>query len=134
VKRLIGVICFVIALVTLVAFEYCLYDLTQIGSCASGGPYAIAKPCPTGMTAIVVALVVSMVAGVTAGIVSGAILGARAGAFLWAVLFVPLGLGFAFVAHANPGDAIVFYGLAALFIVLGVAPFFMSVRQLSGTD
>lgn len=27
---------------------YCIVELTQIGTCASGGPYVSARPCPPG--------------------------------------------------------------------------------------
>ena len=27
---------------------YCVVELTQIGTCASGGPYVSARPCPDG--------------------------------------------------------------------------------------
>jgi Short C-terminal domain len=31
-----------------VAFAWCLYRLVKIGTCASGGPYVSARPCPKG--------------------------------------------------------------------------------------
>jgi hypothetical protein len=31
-----------------VAFGYTIYQLLQIGTCASGGPYEISRPCPEG--------------------------------------------------------------------------------------
>src|SRR6266540_1616424 len=31
------------------AFEYSLYQLLQVGTCASGGPYVSAHPCPSGI-------------------------------------------------------------------------------------
>ena len=30
------------------AFEYSIYQFLQIGTCASGGPYVSARPCPAG--------------------------------------------------------------------------------------
>lgn len=35
-----------------VLFGYGIYNLLQIGTCASGGPYEVARPCPDGTAAL----------------------------------------------------------------------------------
>jgi len=35
-------------LASLTAFEYALWSLIETGTCASGGPYVTARPCPEG--------------------------------------------------------------------------------------
>lgn len=133
-KRLAGYVCFVVALGALFAFEYFLYAIVRVGTCASGPPYAIARPCPAKMGQLVAILPISILVAVGAGIATAALLGARWGIVLWAALFVPLGVGFGIVAsantHANLGGAVIFYGISAMFVIMGVAPFFMSQKAL----
>lgn len=38
----------VLALGGIAGAVYCIVELTQIGTCASGGPYVSARPCPAG--------------------------------------------------------------------------------------
>jgi hypothetical protein len=40
-----------------VLFGYSIYQLLQVGTCASGGPYAIARECPGGMERLIFSLV-----------------------------------------------------------------------------
>jgi hypothetical protein len=134
VKRLVGYACFVIALGALFAFDYLLYAVVRVGTCASGPPYAIARPCPANVGQLIALVPISILAAVGGGIATAALLGARWGVVLWAALFVPLGVGFGVVAsaniHANLGGAAIFYGISAMFVVMGVAPFFMSQKAL----
>jgi hypothetical protein len=136
VKRLAGYVCFVVALGALFAFEYFLYVVVLVGTCASGPPYVIARPCPTNVGKLIAILPISILVAVGGGIATAALLGARWGIVLWAGLFVPLGVGFGVIAsantHANLGGAVVFYGISAMFVIMGVAPFFMSQKTLEG--
>jgi hypothetical protein len=43
--------------VALVAVNWAIYELLHSGSCASGGPYVVARPCPDGTGLRVLALV-----------------------------------------------------------------------------
>jgi len=40
-----------------VAVGYSIFQLLQVGTCASGGPYAIARECPDGMGRLIVTLI-----------------------------------------------------------------------------
>lgn len=135
-KRLAGYVCFVVALGALSSFEYFLYAVVRVGTCASGPPYVIARPCPANVGQLITILPISILVAVGGGIATAALLGGRWGVVLWAALFVPLGVGFGVVAsaniHANVGGAAIFYGLAAMFVIMGVAPFFMSQKALEG--
>jgi hypothetical protein len=95
------------------------------GSCASGGPYQIANPCPhnTGLT--------------TVGAIFGGILmtvlytvfglreGPRITVLVWSALFLSLGwnfLDFGLRAPAGSGDKVGWLACAVLFALLGAAP------------
>ena len=43
-----------------VAIGYSIFQLLQVGTCASGGPYAIARECPDGMERLVFSIVGSI--------------------------------------------------------------------------
>lgn len=64
----------------LTAFDYSLYQMLQIGTCASGGPYVSARECPSGIEAYFMALF----GGIVAGLV---------GAFIWAARGPAPGVG-----------------------------------------
>jgi hypothetical protein len=57
----------------LAAFAFGLWQLVKTGSCASGGPYVSARPCPAGTGLHVVALI----AGVAAFLVGGGVFATR---------------------------------------------------------
>jgi hypothetical protein len=116
-----------------VAFDNGLYHLIRTGTCASGGPYVSARPCPPGTGLHVV----SLVGGVFAGLIGTVIYATRGdrgrpspvplGAIMWALLFCTIA-GVALLAAfgpANPDEdglrvmAIVF---GVVFIPMGLAP------------
>lgn len=122
----------------IVAFDNGLYHLIRTGTCASGGPYVSARPCPPGTGLHVL----SLVGGIFAGLIGIAIYAGRGGrgrpspvplgAIMWALLFCSIA-GVSLIAAfgpANNGDdgartmAVVF-GLT--FIPMGVAPVAFSV-------
>jgi hypothetical protein len=101
------------------------------GSCASGGPYAIANPCPQGVPWLLVAsiwggLVLALVMSVTA---------TRVGApdltwLAWPGLFLSLGWNFWEFGLDPPGDQPVVWGwivCGALFVVMGGGPVVLAV-------
>ncbi len=120
---------------SLVAISYGVYQLLQIGTCASGGPYEIARECPSGTERLGLvipgALIVTLIGGViygTRGVAPGATSSADGGyafAFWWAGLF--LGIAFAcfwgvWGPDANPGPGGTLGGLIVgfTFVPLGV--------------
>src|SRR3954462_5893852 len=50
-------------------FLYGLYELMNIGTCASGGPYVSARPCPEGTEAKALLLPGGLILGMVGGIV-----------------------------------------------------------------
>lgn len=119
---------------SIVAIDWGMYNLMRTGTCASGGPYVSARPCPPG-TGLHVA---SLVGGVFAGLFGIALFAARGrskerresryglGLAMWSLLFCTLALAGLYAAlgpaateDASKGTAIF---LAALFIPMGLAP------------
>ncbi len=129
-RRLIGFACLVVALGALLGLDYAVYVLASFGTCASGGPYVIARPCPAGTGQLIAILLVSIFVALGSGIATWALLGARWGSLVWAGLFVPLGVGFALVGHDNANIAVVFYCLSAMFVIMGIVPLFTSQMSL----
>jgi hypothetical protein len=106
------------------------------GSCASGGPYVIATPCPDGTTA-------GMMLGVFALLGFGALAawsGSRVGGvwsntliFCWAGLFIALGWNFldgAFSAEGGPDNAGLLLG--AMFWAMGGIPLIVVLLATAG--
>jgi hypothetical protein len=125
----------------LAAFEYALYELMQIGTCASGGPYVSARPCPAGTAGRILLIPAGLLVGMIgigvfafrgrrpgasddAATVSGGLLG-------WSGLFVVTGI-VALMASigpgADPGPGAKWVGvfLCALFVPMGVVPLVMA--------
>ena len=117
----------------IVAFDSGLYNLVHTGTCASGGPYVSARPCPPGTGWHVAALV----GGIFAGLIGLAVYAGRGdrgrpspvplGSIMWAFLFCSIA-GVSILAAfgpANNGDdgvrvmAVVF---GFVFIPMGLAP------------
>jgi Short C-terminal domain len=125
----------------LVAFCYSLYQVLQIGTCASGGPYVSARQCPDSAGKIIVTLVLS----VFIGLIGTAIWAARgpapgsgggggssgnvisAGIVAWSGLFLGGGLTCLWAAlgpDADPGPGAKTAGIiiGAIFIPMGLIP------------
>ena len=119
---------------SIVAIDWGIYHLMRTGSCASGGPYVSARPCPPGTGLHIVAVVF----GVFAGLIGVGVFAARGRSdtrrespyplalLMWTLLFCTLAgsglyaaLGPAAGDDAPKGTAIF---LAALFIPMGLAP------------
>ena len=118
---------------TLIA--YALYQLLQIGTCASGGPYVSARECPTGTERLAIVFFPAII-GLMAGAViyggrgtppgsEGGGLRVNAWILLWVLIFLPLSFA-AFWGvwgpDANPGPGGKEGGLivAFLFAVMGL--------------
>jgi hypothetical protein len=118
---------------SIVAIDWGMYHLMRTGSCASGGPYVSARPCPPGTETHVLALV----GGIFAGFAGVGLFAARGrsqerregyplGLAMWSLLFCTLagaGLYAAFGPAAGsdaPKGTAIFLGL--LFVPMGLAP------------
>ena len=138
-KTVLGLVLF---LAGLAAFEYALYELMQTGTCASGGPYVSARPCPAGTFEKALLLPAGFIVG-TIGIIVFALRGSRPGApdgarslnatlVAWSGLFIVTGI-VALLASIGPGadsaqDARwVGIFLCALFVPMGIAPLVLAV-------
>jgi hypothetical protein len=134
VKAILGLALF---LAGLAAFEYGLYELMNIGTCASGGPYVSARPCPEGTFEKALLLPGGFIVG-GIGIVVFALRGRRPGASddawrasPWLVGWAPLFIGTGVVAlvaglgaDGSGAGAAKWTGifLAAMFIPMGLVP------------
>ena len=93
------------------------------GSCASGGPYVSARPCPDGTGTVALILTASIIVYVIATI-AAAFQDQAAGGFWFGMLLTVLGGAFlasAITDHA-PQDGGVGWFLGALFLAMGVLP------------
>lgn len=125
----------------IVAFCYSLYQVLQIGTCASGGPYVSARECPDAAGRIIVTLVVS----VFVGLIGTAIWGSRgpapgseerggssgnvisAGIVAWSGLFLGGGLTCLWAvlgpdADPGPGAKVAGIVVGVVFIPMGLIP------------
>ena len=119
---------------SIVAIDWGMYHLMLTGSCASGGPYVSARPCPPGTGAHIL----SLMGGIFGGLIGVGLFAARGrsgrrhdspyplGLAMWTLLFCTLGgsalyavLGPAAQPDASTGTGIF---LAALFVPMGLAP------------
>jgi hypothetical protein len=126
-KKLIGAM-ILVAGVTL--FELCVWKLTQVGSCQSGGPQEIANECPhstwTWLPLTVPALIVALVGAalvdvvqwtinlgwIVTGVVAivavyspGTHAGARGGGVVMGIVFVAMGLLLSFLSRSRKARA-----------------------------
>jgi hypothetical protein len=138
IKAALGLVLFVGGLA---AFEYGLYHLMQVGTCASGGPYLSARVCPD--TAGKYALMLP--GGIIGGLIglglfigrgkppSGGerrIGGGTIGLFAWCALFIGTGLVCLYAAlGGDPGPGAKSAGIfiGALFIPMGLIPAIIAV-------
>jgi hypothetical protein len=130
-----------LAVFALTAFEYSLFQMLQVGTCASGGPYVSARECPSGIEIYFAGLFGGIIFGLIGtgiwggrgpfpGTVDPSTLGAGAmrvggtGLLAWGVFFTVTGLVALYGAFgvddpgpgAKSGGAIV----GVLFVLMGV--------------
>lgn len=131
----------------LLLFDWGLYQLVQTGTCASGGPYLSARPCPEGTGVRIAALT----AAIPLGLIGCALLSfsrrgnwrAAIGVWIvaWALLFVSAGV-VALLAVYTSDDPVVEGArlgvtiMAAIFIPMGLAPLALLAlgRRHGGAD
>ena len=118
----------------IVAVDWGVYHLMRTGTCASGGPYVSARPCPPGTEWHIIAVV----GGVFGGLIGMGLFAARGrdgerrespyglGLAMWTLLFVTLALSGLYAAYGPAADDNGTKGtaifLAAMFIPMGLAP------------
>ena len=133
VKAVLGLTLF---LAGLAAFEYSLHELMETGTCASGGPYVSARPCPEGTIEKALLMPAGLIGG-TIGLIVFALRGRRPGAspdarrvsaalLGWSALFVVTGIVALLTSYgpgSDPDQDARWVGifLAALFIPMGLA-------------
>jgi hypothetical protein len=120
-----------LALAGLAALIYGVHDLLQIGTCASGGPYVSARPCPKGTGAsILLVMAGSMVAIIS--MIAASFRSFSAGMFWFGLTFTALGALF-LISQATGdinGGGGVGWVLGAVFIPMGLAPLYGGIRGL----
>jgi len=119
---------------------YALYQLLQVGTCASGGPYVSARQCPTGIERLIIAFfpaVIGLMVGAGVYGARGAPPGSEGGGrrvsalvLLWCLVFLPLSFASfwgVWGPDANPGPGGEEGGLIVAFLFalmgLGALPF-----------
>jgi len=134
---------------SITAISYGVFQMLQIGTCASGGPYEIARECPEGTEAVALAIPIGifvMLGGAGLYAIRGAPPGsekrgdpALSMLILWSGLF--LGIGFAcfwgvWGPNANPGPGGELGGLIVgfLFIPMGAIPLFALLGAKKGKE
>jgi putative oligomerization/nucleic acid binding protein len=122
-----------VSLAALLLMTWALYHLVRTGTCASGGPYVSARPCPEGTGAKILGLT----GAIFALLIGGGIYAARGsrghgatlgmGIVLWSLLFISLATA-TFVAafgpanNDDPGARTAAIVLAIVFLPMGILP------------
>lgn len=130
----------------LVAVNWAIYNLIRTGTCASGGPYVSARPCPPGTGGQILALVGGIFAGLL-GVVVYATRGDRGragfvglGILMWSLLFVTLAASSLLGAFGPAADddradsktgAVI---MSVIFVPMGLAPLLLGFRTRGKAD
>lgn len=112
-----------VLLAALAAMAYGIVGLTETGTCASGGPYISARPCPDG-TGTAILLVSAGAAVYCFATIAAAFRSFAAGTFWFGLLFVVLAATFIYAevsGRVNGGGGVGWF-LGALFGAMGVVP------------
>jgi Short C-terminal domain len=127
----------------LVAAAWGLYHVTRIGTCASGGPYVSARPCPAGTGAYILAIMAGVFGGL-GGIFLYALRGdglrpgISIGLLVWTLGFLLLGgaalysaIGPARAKDSSSGGGII---VAVIFFPLALGGLIAAVKSGGGDD
>jgi hypothetical protein len=124
---------------SLVAVDWAIYHLARTGTCASGGPYVSARPCPAGTGGQIGVLIGGMFA-VPIGIALWALRGRRGrpsavgiGTVVWALGFLTIAASVAFAAYGpanthNSGSRLAAIIIGVIFVPMGIAPLIFALR------
>jgi Short C-terminal domain len=147
VRSFIGLFVFFAALA---AFEYSLYQMLQVGTCASGGPYVSARQCPSGIGVYFAGLF----GGIIIGLIAIGIYASRGrppdagddysgprvpfGILAWSLLFAGTGAVAIYAvvgpdAHPGPGAKLGAIIVAIVFIPMGVIPLVLAAMRDRGS-
>jgi hypothetical protein len=130
VRTLIGL---AIAGASIVLVDWGIYHLVRTGTCASGGPYVSARPCPPGTGGHILGLIGGIFGGLI-GIGVYATRGSRGqastiglGLIMWSLLFITLAGSTALAAFGpanndNAGARTAAIVLGVIFVPMGLAP------------
>lgn len=107
-----------------------LVHIVKTGTCASGGPYAIARQCPSGTgkyaALLAVGMTVAILCMVAAGLIGSGGLFAGPAVLLWSAEFLGGGLVMLLTAilghNLGPGAKTAGYTVGAIFIPMGAIP------------
>jgi len=116
---------FVVCVVAVGALALACVEIAHLmdtGTCASGGPYVSANPCPAGTGTRILLLTGAILVYVVALLFSGQ------GMFLYGLLFVVLSAVFIRGAVTDDGFAAAGWIVGAVFAVMGVIPMYLAVR------
>ena len=124
-----------------IAFCYAIYRLGRIGTCASGGPYVSARPCPAGTAETIVLIPGAIVGGLIGlALYSAAGLSSRwrpspigLGLYLWSFIFLGASGSLAYAAFGpaatdNGGGAeLTAIILLVVFVPMAILPLIAAV-------
>ena len=118
---------------SIVGIDWAIYHLVRTGTCASGGPYVSARPCPPGTATQTLVLV----GGIFGGLIGTALYAARGrggrkspvgiGTIMWALLFLTIAASVGYAAYGpaatdTPGSKTAAVIIAVIFVPMGIAP------------
>ena len=130
----------VVAGASIVAIDWGIYHLVRTGTCASGGPYVSARPCPPGTGLHIGALI----GGIFAGLFAIGIYAARGrygtpsriglGLIMWSLLFITLAGSTALAAFGpanndDQGARVAAIVLGVTFLPMGLLPLLVGLRR-----
>lgn len=125
----------IIGLAGVVLFTIALLHIMKIGTCASGGPYVSARPCPSGTGGWIGLLIGGILASIVGMLLCGGVFGA--GLVVWSALFA--GSGTAMLVQSltandlSAGAKSAGYIVGTVFILMGGVPLVWLIsRGLSG--
>jgi Short C-terminal domain len=128
-KRPLQILTCVIAVAALALTCIELTKLMDIGTCASGGPYVSARPCPDGTGGRMLLLMGAILVYTVALIASGQ------GMFLFGLLFIALAAVFVRGGITDDDFGAVGFGVGGMFAVMGLVPMVLAIRGwLDGDD
>jgi hypothetical protein len=119
---------------SLVLTTWAMYRLMRTGTCASGGPYVIAQPCPEGTGWLVLALM----GGIVLALVGCAVARSATLGILWFGLFFTLSGAVAILSEVGPaappteGAGGLIMGIVFI-AVLGVGPIWAALTTAGKT-
>src|SRR4051812_20447187 len=99
-----------------------LSNLMETGTCASGGPYVSARPCPDGTGTQIMLLMAGIFGYVIFMLLSGQAV------FLFGVLFLALGAAFIKNGMDDSSFAAVGYAVGGMFLLMGIFPVAFAIR------